>query len=160
MPPPVELTFTLTEKEFVRCVRSAALRHPLTLGLIAFLVLNGLLCLAGSPFVAVAGTLATLALLYLGYYIVVAPQSAYDRIRPPLAERPQHFRFSDSGVEAKGISFESRLEWRTITHYRENHDSIRLYIGGNFILLPKRAFSSVEQMESLKGWLHAKAGNR
>lgn len=167
MPGPIVVRFTMTKAEYLAAFRQHLFRSKQTLFMGAFLLLW--ICLPLISYVGYVGTgithrysasefvLPAVGLLLLALVFGWSPIAAYRKTNPAFRDQEQEFRFTDAGAEFRtGIS-EAKLDWQVWLRYKETPQFFMLFPGSTVMhILPKRAFASPEDLESLRVMLRTR----
>ncbi|HEX6182340.1 MAG TPA: YcxB family protein [Pyrinomonadaceae bacterium] len=159
----VELSFSLTEEEYVSAARSFYARSPHAM----FNFYTGAAVLAGAMlFAALAGDLYLGGLLFAIGFVGVAWRfyTLYTLPRAQFRRNPKlgatfHLTFSEEGIFSRTKGGETRLEWGYYSEVRETPDGYFLLYGKDmFSLLPKRVFVGPRQEATFRELLRRKLG--
>jgi hypothetical protein len=158
---PVEIRFTPTKREIIQVTRRELLRHPSTYWVPLFFAgcAGATLyahSLGTSPFGSgsqfVAGLLAIGGVFFYLNRILLVPSKVYEAYNSETREMERYYRFTGTGVEYKGESFQGRGDWSNFGHFTETRDYFVIYpkAEGNLWIIPKRAFPSAESVDALR----------
>ena len=161
---PIDVSFTFTEREYVRAIRRGVTQHPFTSALAIFATLATLAALACSlsrtpgPGFILWSTAAVLSFLYFFYLLVLRPANSYVRLPQAVRETHLRYRFTTTGAELKTDQSQSHWDWPIFTHFSEDEASFWIFFRSRqaTILIPKRAFASGEAVDTLRALLKEK----
>ena len=72
----------------------------------------------------------------------------------PSIREPVNLEVSEEGINSQGATFQSAIKWQIFTKFLESKNLFILYQSNNlFNMIPKRAFSSDEQIEQFRDLL-------
>ena len=151
MDSPIDLRFALTRDEFIRPFRRMVLTHPLTI-VVSLMVIVCLWYLALSgPSSNPSGKVVALMMggvgaWWLVYAVGAGPGKAYERRNLITGPGEISYRFTPTGVEAKGESFQTRMDWNLCSGYSMDKDGYQIHskVQTYPLCVPRRAFASPE----------------
>jgi len=160
---PVELSFSLTEEEYVSAAQSFYARSPYAMFhfyLVAAVLAGSVLfaTLAGEPYLGgLLFAIGFVGVAWRFYTLYTLPRAQFRR-NPKLGET-FHLTFSEEGIHSRTKGGETRLEWGYYSEVRETPDGYFLVYGEDmFSLLPKRVFGGPWQEEAFRELLRRKLG--
>jgi len=109
------------------------------------------------PFPTNALVYPAVGLLALSWLFGVIPMLAVRRMNAAARDREQVFTFSDDGAEVVTSAGEAKFPWSAWIKYRETRRFFMLYPSKQVVhVLPKRAFSSEQELVDLRNLLKQK----
>ena len=160
---PTEVTFRLTTRDlywvYFRTLLRLWLLIPIAICMMGILALSALsdFTVRTSYLVPALGFVAVAAAL-VGIGFALPYLLARNTFKTsPLFQGELSCTFTDSGVEMKTAASQSRVDWSGFHRAVELGDFVLLYMSSRvFYIVPKKSFSSVDQLEAFKSLLRRK----
>jgi hypothetical protein len=154
---PIEVTFRLTQRDlyavYVHTLLRMWLLIPIVICMIGILALSALSDFtAHTSYLIPALRFLTVALALVGLGFALPYLLARNTMRTsPLFRSELRCVFSESGVEMATPASQSRVDWSGFHRAVELKEFVLLYMSSRvFYIVPKRSFSSPDQLEAFK----------
>ena len=160
---PIEVTFRLTQRDlyavYVHTLLRMWLLIPIVICMIGILALSALSDFTTrTSYLIPALRFLTVAVALVGLGFALPYLLARNTMRTsPLFQNEIHCTFTDSGVEMKTSASQSRVDWSGFHRAVELKEFVLLYMSSRvFYIVPKRSFSTADQLEAFKALLRTK----